>query len=173
MTRIIITLFILVISFQANAQSKTGTIDTEYILSKMPELPKAQEDLKAYNAKLEAELKTKMENYQAKVKEYQEKVTSFTEPMKKTKQEEIIALEDDIAKFRQNGTQLVQIERNKLLQPLYQKIGKALEEIAKAEKYTQVFSISNSGLAYIDPNYDLTKTVMPNLVIKIEEETKK
>ncbi|MEW7279087.1 OmpH family outer membrane protein [Aquimarina sp. 2201CG1-2-11] len=169
MRKIIITLLILVVSFQVNAQSKTGTIDTEFILSKMPELPKAQEDLKAYNAKLEAELKIKVDAYQAKVKEYQEKVTSFTEPMKKTKQEEIIALEQEIAKFRQNGTQLVQIEQNKLLQPLYQKIGKALEEIAKAEKYTQVFTISNSGLAYIDPNYDLTKTVMTKLGIKVEE----
>ncbi len=172
MKKIIVALLILATGFQSNAQSKTGTIDTEFILSKMPELPKAQEELKAYNTKLEGELKVKVEKYQAIVKEYQDKVTGFTEPMKKTKQEEIIALEEDIAKFRQNGTQLVQIEQNKLLQPLYQKIGKALEEIAKAEKYTQVFNISGSGLAYIDPNFDLTKSVMTKLGIKFEAQKK-
>ncbi len=168
MKKIIILLLVLATGFQLSAQSKTGTIDTEVILSKMPELAKVQEDLKAYNTKLEGELKIKVDDYQAKVKEYQEKVASFTEPMKKTKQEEIIGLENDIAKFRQNGSQLVQIEQNRLLQPLYQKIGKALEEIAKAEKYTQVFTITTSGLAYIDPNYDLTKKVMTKLGIKIE-----
>ncbi len=169
MKKIIVAILVFVVSFQLNAQSKTGTIDTEFILSKMPELAKVQEDLKTYNSKLEADLKVKVEGYQAKVKEYQEKVDSFTEEIKKTKQEEIINLENDIAKFRQNGSQLVQIEQNKLLQPLYQKIGKVLEEIAKSESYTQVFTITSSGLAYIDPKFDLTKAVMTKLGIKIEE----
>ncbi len=169
MKKIIISILVFAVSFQLSAQSKTGTVDTEFILSKMPELTKVQEDLKAYNKKLEDELKVKVEGYQAKLNEYQTNVASLTEPMKKTKQEEIIGLENDIAKFRQNGSQLVQIQQNKLLQPLYGKIGKALEEIAKAESYTQVFTITNSGLAYIDPNYDLTKKVMTKLGIKIEE----
>ncbi len=168
MKKLLTSLLIMIISIQVNAQSKTGTIDTEYILSQMPELTKVQEELKAYNTKLEGELKIKVDDYQAKVKEYQEKVASFTDPMKKTKQEEIITLENDIAKFRQNGSQLVQLEQNNLLQPLYQKIGKVLEEIAKAEGYTQVFTITSSGLAYIDPKYDLTKKVMTKLGIKIE-----
>ena len=168
MKKIIVLLFTAIISISMNAQSKTGTIDSEYILSQMPELTKVEEDLKAYNKKLEDELKVKVDNYQAKVKEYQEKVASFTDPMKKTKQEEIINMENEIAKFRQNGSQLVQIEQNRLLQPLYQKIGKALEEVAKAEKYTQVFTITTSGLAYVDPNYDLTKKVAAKLGINLE-----
>jgi len=169
MKKLVLLILLATVSFNANAQSKTGTIDTEFILSKMPELTKVQENLKAYNTKLEGELKVKVDGYQAKVKEYQEKVASFTDPMKKTKQEEIIALEDDIAKFRQNGSQLVQLEQNKLLQPLYQKIGKALEEIAKAEKFTQVFTITTSGLAYVDPNFDLTQKVMTKLGIKLPD----
>ncbi|MBP2832299.1 OmpH family outer membrane protein [Aquimarina sp. U1-2] len=170
MKKLVILLLACVTSFQVQAQSKTGTIDTDFVLSKMPELTKVQEDLKAYNSKMEADLKVKVDEYQAKVKEYQEKVASFTEPMKKTKQEEIITLENDIAKFRQNGSQLVQLEQNKLLQPLYDKIGDALEEIAKAEKYTQVFTITTSGLAYIDPQYDLTRKVIAKLGITLKEE---
>ncbi|WP_109851956.1 OmpH family outer membrane protein [Aquimarina sp. AU58] len=173
MKKIILSILVLIVSFQLNAQSKTGTIDSEYILSQMPELTKVQEDLKAYNAKMEADLKVKVDEYQAKVKEYQDKVASFTEPIKKTKQEEIITLENDIAKFRQNGSKLIQIEQNRLLQPLYQKIGKALEEVAKTEKYTQVFTITTSGLAYVDPKYDVTKTVMTKLGITIKESPKK
>ncbi|MCK8522736.1 OmpH family outer membrane protein [Aquimarina sp. D1M17] len=169
MKKFILSIIVLAVSFQLSAQSKTGTIDSEFILSKMPELTKVKTDLEAYNKKLEEQLKVKVDDYQAKVKDYQDNVTSFTEPMKKTKQEEIINLENEIAKFRQNGSQLVQIEQNKLLQPLYQKIGKALEEVAKAESYTQVFTITTSGLAYVDPNFDLTKKVMTKLGIKIEE----
>ena len=173
MKKIIVSILVLVAGFQLSAQTKTGTIDTELVLSKMPELTTVQENLKTYNKKLEDELKVKVDDYQAKVKDYQEKVTSFTEPMKKTKQEEIIGLENDIAKYRQNAVQLVQLEQNRLLQPLYQKIGKTLEEVAKAEGYTQVFTITTSGLAYIDPNYDLTKKVLTKLGIKLEEAEKK
>ncbi|KAA1242744.1 OmpH family outer membrane protein [Aquimarina sp. RZ0] len=168
MKKIVFPILLFIASIQLMAQSKVGTVDSEFILSKLPELTKVQEDLKAYNAKLEAELKTKADEYQAKVAEYQKNVATMTEPMKKTKQEEIIALENDIAKFRQNGTQLVQLEQNKLLQPLYQKIGKVLEEVAKSEGYSQVLTITNSGLAYIDPKFDLTKTVMTKLGLKVE-----
>ncbi|WP_299214314.1 OmpH family outer membrane protein [uncultured Aquimarina sp.] len=168
MKNILFPILLLIISAQTIAQSKVGTIDSEFILSKLPELTKVQEELKAYNTKLEADLKVKVDDYQTKVKAYQEGVATMTEPMKKTKQEEIIALENDIAKFRQNGSQLVQIEQNRLLQPLYTKIGKALEEVAKAEGYTQVLTITTSGLAYIDPNFDLTKTVMTKLGIPVQ-----
>lgn len=150
------------------AQSKVGTIDSEYVLSRLPELTKVQEDLKVYSSKLEADLKVKVDDYQAKVADYQKNVATLTEPMKKTKQEEIIALENDIAKFRQNGTQLVQLEQNRLLQPLYKKIGTALEELAKAQGYTQVLTITSSGLAYIDPKFDLTESVMKKLGIPLE-----
>lgn len=150
------------------AQSKVGTIDTEYILSRMPELSKVQEEVKTYSSKLEADLKVKVDAYQEKVAAYQKEVASLSDPMKKTKQDEIINLENEIAKFRKNGTQLVQIEQNRLLQPLYQKIGKTLEEIAKSEKYTQVLTITTSGLAYIDPNYDVTDKVLKKLGIPLE-----
>ncbi|MFC5046605.1 OmpH family outer membrane protein [Aquimarina hainanensis] len=168
MKKVVLSILFMAVSLTMVAQSKVGTIDSEFILSKMPELTKVQEDIKAYNGKLEAELKTKLDSYQALVKDYQAKEATMTDALKKTKQEEIIKLEGDINKFRQNGAQLAQLEQNKLLQPLYQKIGKALEEVAKAGGYSQVLTISNSGLAYIDPTFDLTKTVMTKLGIKAE-----
>ncbi|GAA4107616.1 hypothetical protein GCM10022393_03060 [Aquimarina addita] len=168
MKNIIFPILILLIGIQSFAQSKVGTIDSDFILSKMPGLTKVQEELKTYNTKLEGDLKVKVDAYQALVKEYQEGVASMTEPMKKTKQDEIIKLEDEITKFRQNGSQLVQIEQNRLLQPLYEKIGKVLEEVAKTEGYTQVFTITSSGIAYIDPKFDVTKTVMTKLGIPTE-----
>ncbi|MFL1896929.1 OmpH family outer membrane protein [Aquimarina sp. 2-A2] len=169
MKKIALLVLIFLTGFQINAQSKVGTIDSEFILSKMPELTKVQEDLNAYNKKLEGDLKVKVDEYQAKIEAYKTQAETYSDPMKKTKQEEIITLENDIAKFRQNGSKLFQIKQNQLLQPLYQKIGKTLEDIAKAEGYSQVLTITSSGLAYIDPKFDLTKSVMTKLGIKTEE----
>ena len=76
--------------------------------------------------------------------------------------------ENDITKFRQNASKLLPLEQNRLLQPLYNKIGTALEEVAKAEGYTQILTVSNSGLAYLDSNYDLTDTVLTKLGIPLD-----
>lgn len=166
--KIIFPVLLLLISININAQTKVGTIDTDYVLAKMPEFKKVQEDLNAYGAKLQADLKVKTDDYQAKIKSYQEGVSQMTEPMKKLKQDEIIALENDITKFRQNASQLIPLEENRLLQPLYEKIGTALEEVAKAEGFTQVLTMNNSGLAYIDPKFDLTETVLTKLGIPLD-----
>lgn len=166
--KVIFPILFLLISIQVVGQSKVGTFDTDYVLAKMPEFAKVQEDLNTYRLKLEEDLKVKADDYQAKIKSYQEGVAEMTDPMKKLKQDEIIALENDITKFRQNATQLVPLQQNSLLQPLYTKIGTALEEVAKAEGYTQVLTVNNSGLAYIDPNYDLTDTVLTKLGIPLD-----
>jgi len=166
--KIIFQVLLLLISININAQTKVGTIDTDYVLAKMPEFTKVQEDLNAYGAKLQADLKVKTDDYQAKIKSYQEGVSQMTEPMKKLKQDEIIALENDITKFRQNASQLIPLEENRLLQPLYEKIGTTLEEVAKAEGFTQVLTMNNSGLAYIDPKFDLTETVLTKLGIPLD-----
>jgi len=166
--KVFFPILLLLISLEVVGQSKVGTIDTDYILSKMPEFTKVQEDLKAYSTKLEEDLKTKVTDYQEKIKTYQAGEAEMTDPMKKLKQDEIIALENDITQFRQNATQLVPLQQNTLLQPLYKKIGTVLEEVAKAEGYTQILTVNNSGLAYLDPKFDLTDTVLTKLGIPLD-----
>jgi len=168
MIKKIFVALLLFASVQVIAQNKVGTIDSEIILSKMPELAKVQEDLKAYSTKLELELQAKIDDFQAKVNAYKDGNASMTEPMKILKQEEMIDLENDINKYRQNGSQLVQIEQNRLLNPLYQKIGNALKEVAKAEGFSQVLNVSNSGIAYMDSKFDVTNSVMIKLGIPLE-----
>ncbi len=166
--KVIFPVLFLLMNIHVIAQTKVGTFDTDYVLAKMPEFTKVQEELNTYRAKLEVDLKVKTDDYQAKIKSYQESVAGMTDPMKKLKQDEIIALENDITKFRQNATQLVPLQQNTLLQPLYAKIGAALEEVAKAEGYTQILTVNNSGLAYLDPKYDLTNTVLTKLGIPLD-----
>ena len=151
------------------AQTKVGTIDPDFILSKMPQLTQVQDALKQYSTDLETQLKAKVDTYDATLKTANDKFEAMSDAEKTAKQTELAGMEDDIAKFRQNGAQLVQIKQNELLQPLYKKIGDALIIVAKEQGYTQVLTVgSNNNLAYIDPAYDLTTTVMEKLGVKAE-----
>jgi len=159
-------LFLSITSF---AQSKVGTIDIDFIISKMPELPTMQKDVETYGKGLEADLAKKYDAYNVLVEDYKAGESGFTPEVKLQKQQAITEAENDITKFQQNGTKLVGIKRDELLRPVYKKIGDALEKLAQAEGYTQVFQIDNT-LVYIDSNYDLTIMVLKELGIEYTPE---
>lgn len=161
----ILFLFVCVTSF---AQHKVGTIDIDYVLSQMPGLPAAQTQVETYGKTLEGDLKVKMDAYNALLEAYKAGEAGFTPEMRKTKQDEIVASETDIQKFQQNGTQLINLKRDEVLAPMYQKIGDALDKIAKAEGYSQVLQINND-IVFIDKDHDLTLAVLKELGITVEQ----
>jgi len=153
-----------------SAQTKVGTINTEYILSRMPEFVQVQKKLETYGNTLDTGLKEKFDEYQAKVKDYTEKETTYTDALKQLKQKDIVKLEEDIQKLRTNSSKLLQVRQEELLRPLYNKIGNEVEKIVESEGYTHIFN-ENNNLIYVDPDFDITIKVMKALGISSDVET--
>lgn len=164
----IIGFLALMTSFQVFAQTKTGTIDVDFILSKMPDLEQVKVGVESYGKELDGELGEKLAKYDSLIKQYQTNEGTYGDAIKKTKQDEIIDLEGEMQQFRQNSVTLLQLRQNELMQPLYKKIGEALEVVAQEQGYSQVLT-SNSTVAYLDPQYDLTIAVMKKLGLPTEE----
>jgi outer membrane protein len=160
-------LFFLFVSISSFAQSKVGTIDIDFIITKMPEITNVQKLLDDYKAELDVDFNKNMEAYNALIKDYTDNEVTFTIAVKKQKQDEIITAENDLGKFQQNGTKLISIRRDALLSPLYQKIGVALGKVAKENAYTQVMQI-DEFLVYLDNDFDLTIQVLKELGVEIE-----
>ncbi|WP_347374913.1 OmpH family outer membrane protein [Aequorivita sp. Q41] len=155
------------------AQGKVGAVDVDFILSKMPEMTTVQTQLETYGKQLDVDLSKKVAEYKALAEEYKTGEATFTVKQKKEKQDALINLETDIQKFQQNGAKLMEIKQQEYLQPLYKKIGEALDKLAKAGNYTQVLQ-TTPDMVYLDPNYDLTIPILTELGITItpEEEGK-
>lgn len=170
MKKMILIAFVALCTTTTFAQTtKVGTVDADFILSKMPELTTAQDALKVYNQDLEKQLKEKLDNYDKVYKAAEAAFTGMTPAEKTAKQEELAGLESDISKFRNNGTQLVQLKQEELLRPLYKKIGENVAIVAKELQYTQVLNIgNNNNLAYIDPAHDITVKTLAKMGITIE-----
>ena len=92
--------------------------------------------------------------------------------MKKTVTNEIYALEQDIRKYEQNGKKLMQLKESELMRPLYAKLNKAIDEVVKANGYTQILTITGNQFAYIDQKFDITEAVLDKLGIEIPEPKK-
>ncbi len=157
------------LSIGAFAQTKVGTIDADYILNQLPEMAQVNEGMKAYNTELQKDLETTIANYETLVKDYQENNSTYTEEEKKTKEGEIIGLENDIKSFRQKAGVMMQMKRNELTQPLYEKINTAMLQVIQEENYTQILHAGGNALAFAAEEYDITKKVLAKLGITVTE----
>lgn len=163
-------MFVILFTATAFAQTKIGTVDADFILTKMPELAAANEEVKTYNLDLESQLKTKLTDYEAKIKAYQTSQATLADADKKTKQQEILTIENDISKFRQNGQQLLQLKQSEVVQPLYKKIGQVVTQVSQEQGYTHIMTIGgNNNFAYADPKFDITMEVLKKMGITVEE----
>ena len=168
--KLTLLLAILSLNFATNAQSKVGTVDSDYILSVMPQLKAANERMSSYGAKLDSTFAIKVKEYDAKVDAYNKVEKTLSELDKKKKYEELANLDQDLKKFRQNGTTLMQLRKDELLKPLYNKMAEEIEAVSKANGYTQILTITGNQFAYIDPKFDITDLVIKKLGITIPEE---
>ena len=166
MKKLFVPVFAFLISLSAFAQSKVGTIDSDLVISSLDETKQVQKDLQAYGADLDRQFKELVTKYQTAVEDYQKVEATASEEDKKKKQEALVEMEQDIQRFRQNSQGLIQIKQNELMQPLYQKVGQALDAVAREQNFSQVLTL-NAGVAYFDPAMDITEAVAKKLGVTL------
>jgi len=171
MKKYLLIVLVSLVSISAFAQSKVGTVDIEFIVSNMTvDLENVQASLKTYEEELSVDLKKKMTDYESMYKAYEATAETMAAAEKKTKQDEILAIENDIVQYRKNGSQLLSIRRDELMAPVYQKIGAALDAEAKAQSYSQVMDTGSGALTYADPNFDITEDVMKRMGVTVKQQ---
>lgn len=169
MKKLILVFSFALLSVSVFAQSKVGTIDVDYILNQMPEMTTVEEGMQTYNQELQKELQTTVQKYEGLVKDYQENNTTFTEEEKAAKENEIISLENDIKNFRQKATVMMQMKRNELTQPYFEKVNAAMLEVVNEEKFTQILHAGGNSLAFSSEEYDITLKVLEKLGNEVQE----
>lgn len=165
----ITVLFIAFISTLSIAQTKVGTINSDYIISIMPEGKIVVEKTQEYGAKLDSSFAIKAKEYQDKVDDFRKNEAEYGELMKKTLVKEITLMEKDLKKYQDNGNKLMQLKQNELMRPLYKKLNDAISFIAKENNYTQILTTTGNQFAFIDDKFDITQLVMDKLGVKAPE----
>ena len=115
----------------------------------------SKQEILDYEKKLKLELDQKMS-----------KITLRSE-MKKKKQDEIFALEDDLVKFQQEkfGVEGEMFQKRKeLVEPIQNKVYAAIKELASVGNYDFIFDkAGSSNILYADPKNDKSKRILKNL----------
>jgi outer membrane protein len=150
-------------------ESKVGTIDIDYILSLMPELSEVQEQVKAYQTELSDGYSEKLAQYEKALKDYRDNESLLTLMQKKSKEDSLVVMQNELGQYQQNGNQLLALRQEDFMQPLYTKVGQSLERVAEAGGYTQVL-LRDNNVVYIDNRFDLTLVVLKDLGIEVPKE---
>jgi len=155
--------------FTANAQTtqKIGYAESDYILAQLPEFKKIESELKTHGAQLENQMKAKYDDYQAKLKAYQGMPATTPEAIKADKERELAALQENMQKFQQDAQSSFQKKQADLMDPIYKKIGKAIEEVAKENAFSFIINpqVPNGGdiLLYSDDKFNISDLVLKKL----------
>ncbi|MDH5381939.1 MAG: OmpH family outer membrane protein [Cyclobacteriaceae bacterium] len=163
--------YILFVSFLftglvAEAQ-KFGYVDTDYILSRMPEYKKAQEEINKLSAEWEQQLKEKMAEIELMYASLKAEEVLLTPEMKEERMKDIKNQELKLKEYQRDifGFEgLFFLKKQELIKPIQDKVFEAVEKVAKENRLSVLFDkAADLVMIYTDPRYDYTDFVLDEL----------
>ncbi len=152
-------------TFSAGAQ-KLAHINLDSLLRSMPETDSARKVGQAHYQDLEAEVESMNKEYQAKVDDYKAHEATYTELIKRTKQDDINQIGQRIQAFQASAQQDIQKFQDSITAPIIKKARAAINKVAKRDLYKYVFDTSSGMVLYFEPTDDIYQQVADELGIK-------
>lgn len=157
---------LLLLAFSANAQ-KFGYVDTDYVLSKMPEFKSAQEELTKLSNGWESEIQELAKDIEAQYASLKAEEVLLTAEMKQQRIEEIEKKESALKEYQNKifGFEgLYFLKKQELVKPIQDKVFEAVEKVARENRLSIIFDkAADLVMIYTDPRYDYTDFVLDEL----------
>lgn len=171
-SKIICFLFVVLsgFTFAQSGSAKFGYVDTDYILSQIPEYKAAQSELDKTSVQWQKEIEGKYSEVDKLYKAYQADAILLTDEMKKKRENEIVNKEKeakDIQKSRFGVDGELFKKRQELVKPIQDKVYNAIKTVA--EKKGLGYILDKSGqvsILYANSKYDISDDVLTHLGYK-------
>lgn len=166
--QLLLTGLLTILMFFGFAQ-KYAYINSEYLLSKIPEYKEAQAELDRVAVQWQKEIEAKFATIDSMYKRYQVESITLPEQIKKSREEAIIAQEKAAKelqkkRFGQNGDLFK--KREELVKPIQDRVINAVNDYAKERGYAFVFDTAGDlTIIYADPKWDINEQVLQKMGI--------
>jgi len=147
-------------------------IDSDYILSNIPEYKESKEKLDKLSETWTKEIEDRLSVLQTQKENFNKEEILLPTEEKTKRKLEIEKLEKETVdlqtkRFGLNGDYF--LKRQELIKPIQDRVYSAMKKVAKAEGYTFVFDKANqSTLIYADKDADISNTVLTEMGISKE-----
>ncbi|HZY79253.1 MAG TPA: OmpH family outer membrane protein [Cyclobacteriaceae bacterium] len=173
--RTLLSIIFSVVAFASFAQTtpaqpvtqKIGYADSDYIFSQLPEMKQIDSELKAHSAQLQSQMEAKQRDLQTKYEAFQKLPATTDNAIRADKQRELEALNESLQKFSQDAQTSLQNKQNTLMAPVFDKVGKAIEAVAKENGFAFIISAQlmqgADVLLYSDEKFDISPLVLKKM----------
>ena len=164
MKKIVSILALVVLTvFTVNAQ-KIGYVDTDYILTSIPEYKAAQGEIDKLSVDWQKEIEAKYAEIDKLYKAYQADAILLTDDMKKKRENEIINKEKEVKELQKQrfgvDGELFK-KRQELVKPLQDKIYNAVKAVAERGGLAIILDKAGQvSILFANPKYDKSEDVL-------------
>lgn len=154
---------------------KVGYIDSEFILSKMPEYKKAQEDLNKISGKWQKEVDDKYKEILKLKDDFNAAEVLLTEDIRKERLDTISKKEKFVKELQNKyfGYEgMLFLKRQELAKPVQDKLFLAVQKVSRSKQVQIMFDKSGDiVMIYTDPKHDYTDYVLEELGLGDKNDT--
>ena len=152
------------------AAQKYACVNTEYILSNIPDYSRAQSQLDKQSANWQKEVEALFQEIDRLYKTYQQEAYLLPDNLKRKREEELKAKETEARELQNKyfgpGGDLDK-KRAELMKPIQDRVYNAIERIANEKSYAFILDKSGSAtLLYVNAKYDVSDLVLDMLGYK-------
>lgn len=148
------------------ASVKVGYADVDYIFSQLPEAKAIDAELKSTQTQLKNQIDTKYQEFQKKLADYQANLNTMLEAVRTNTERELQQMQQNIEKLQADAQTTIQTKQTQLMDPVYKKVGKGIEDVAKENGFTFILNQQIGGLdviLYGDEKMDISDLVLKKL----------
>lgn len=156
-------LCIATVSF-SQAQSKVAHINTEELISAMPEYKAAQTQLETLGKTYQADLQNMSSEFQKKVKQYEAEAPTKTDEENAKRGQEVQDMQQNIREYNATAQQDMQKKQADLLKPITEKARAAILKVGRAQGFDYVLDTAQ-GVTILADGKNLLDDVKKELGI--------
>lgn len=165
--------FTCVVAGNASAQQKTGYVDTDFLVSKIPEYESIQQQLRSLSREWRAELEEMQQEIDKLKEDFAAREILYTEEIRQQKEQQInIRIKQRQQYLEQKfGSEGEYFQKQKeLLEPIQRKIFEAITVVAEREGFDFIFDRSqNTNILFARRQWNLNDEVLLELGISPED----
>lgn len=165
----VLSIFLLLLSFNDTFAQKFGYIDSQYILSRMSAYKEAQAEIDKLAKSWEAEIQQKYKKVEEMEAALKAEEVLLTSEMKDERRQEIDRQWKEVKDYQKQifGFEgLFFLKKKELIKPVQDEVFDAVEKVAKNNRLQIVFDKSGDlVMIYTDPIHDYTDYVLEELGI--------
>ena len=150
----------------ANAQAKFGHVNTQEIMQALPDVTKAQNELKALAEQYDADLKSMNDELQKKAEAFDKEQATLPENIKQRRQQELQDMYQKIQQSYQDNQQALAKAQQEKMQPIQQKVMDAIAAVGKEGGYVYIMEMGSQLYISTTLSTDVTAQVKAKLGLK-------